>query len=590
MSEMKSCETRECEQASKPASALTEQAQNEAYGNKETTGHDITDRTLPVADSTSTRVRIHGDRAELLGSSCSPPDGTPKGDTDPNKEMTVTIMVKSKASEAEMDRDLEKIASKTMNFLSRNEFENKYSADADSLKRVLDFAKDSGLRTEAVDASSGRVQLKGTVADLSKAFQCKLVDYDTPSGVVHARTGTFSVPKKIAGDVEGVLGLDNRQVAKSHARVNADQTTGASTQELEPRAAGGYLPNQIADAYEFPKDGMGQGQSAAIIELGGGINTNDNAVYYKDHGLELPKINVVTVDGAKNAPGDPSGADGEVMLDTQVIGAIAPKAEQMLLFAPNSDQGFVDAVTRATFTKPEETKNTAISISWGSPESQWTDDAIHNMDLAFKKAALQGISIFAASGDNGAKDNSPDRRYNADYPSSDPYVTGCGGTRLSIGSGGKIQKEVTWNDGAFGGATGGGISEKFPVPDYQKGITLPANANHTGKPGRGVPDVSGDASPSTGYRVRVDGREASIGGTSAVSPLYTGLTMRLNSALGRPIGYANPFFYKNGGSGIFRDITEGNNSGYNAGPGWDAATGWGTPNGKAMLDAFRRGK
>ena len=146
---------------------------------------------------------------------------------------------------------------------------------------------------------------------------------------------------------------------------------------------------------------------------------------------------------------------------------------------------------------------------------------------------------------------------------------------------------VVWNDGDGGGATGGGISEKFPVPDFQQGLQLPENGNNDGVQGRGAPDIAGDAAPSTGYRIRVNGQEQVVGGTSAVAPLYAGLMMRVNGALGHPAGFLNPILYKNGNSGIFNDVTEGNNNGYNAGPCWDAATGWGSIDGQKFLDMLR---
>jgi kumamolisin len=288
------------------------------------------------------------------------------------------------------------------------------------------------------------------------------------------------------------------------------------------------------------------------------------------------------VDGATNSTGRLDESDNEVALDTQIIGAIAPDANQQLIFAPDSNQGFLDAITRATFPEAGEKQNSAISISWGGAEANWSNEAIKNMDTAFKKAALKGISVFAASGDTGAHAGvEKTDKYAVAYPASDPYVTGCGGTQFD-GNG----KEVVWNksDENFVIASGGGISEKFDVPDFQKNIKLPENANHDGKPGRGVPDISGNA---VGYRIRVDGSDCLGGETSAVAPLYAALMMRVNGALGHPVGDLNPFLYKNGKSGIFNDITAGNNSGYSAGPGWDACTGWGSINGQKFLDLLR---
>lgn len=521
------------------------------------------------------RVRLVGERAELLNTERPAPSGTLVGPTDPNTEISVTMMVKSKATDKEIDDTLAQIINKQRNVLTEAEFDAQFGADPAAMKKVLKFAQDNGLKVEKSDDRSGQVILRGKVDEFNKAFDVKMQDYKDGSDLTRAHTGALSVPRNMAADVQGVFGLDNRTQSEAHFR--------PLPPGISPHAVSGYMPNEVADEYHFPKTSLGAGQSVGIVEFGGGLDVKDNAKYYKDHNLKVPDIQIIGIGGAKNSPGQ--GADGEVALDTQVIGVVAPDAKQQLIFAPNSEQGFVDAITRASFPEKDEIQNTAISISWGAPESSWSEQTMQNMNMAFKKAALRGISVFAAAGDDGAKDKSPDGKFTTDYPSSDPFVTGTGGTNLNIGA----HKEVTWNDGngPFSGATGGGISRSFPVPEFQNGIQLPANANNDNKVGRGAPDVAGNASPFTGYRVRVHGAETVMGGTSAVAPLYAALMMRVNGSLSHPAGYLNPFLYKNGKSDAFNDITEGNNNGYNAGPGWDAATGWGSIRGDKFLEALK---
>jgi kumamolisin len=137
------------------------------------------------------------------------------------------------------------------------------------------------------------------------------------------------------------------------------------------------------------------------------------------------------------------------------------------------------------------------------------------------------------------------------------------------------------------------VSDFFDLPGFQTGAHVPKSVNPGKRMGRGVPDVAGDASPRSGYLIRVDGQEFPIGGTSAVAPLWAGLTARLNQALGQPIGFFNPFLYQLAASGVFRDITAGNNDitnsgGYATGSGWDACTGLGSPDGTKLLQALRR--
>jgi kumamolisin len=268
------------------------------------------------------------------------------------------------------------------------------------------------------------------------------------------------------------------------------------------------------------------------------------------------------------------------------LGNLAPEAHQQIVFAPNPDQGLIDAIARATFPRETEMQNSAISISWGAPESTWAPRTVQAMDLAFKRAVMKGISVFVASGDNAPVDRSKDGRFNANFPVSDPYVTGTGGTRLYINE----DREISWDEGYSQdtSTTDGGINERFAVPGFQKDLPLPLNANKTGMAGRGVPDISGNAAMNSGHFIRVNGHETVTGGTSAVAPLYAALIMRVNGALGQPAGYLNPFLYKNGASGIFRDIVAGNNHGFKTSPGWDPVTGWGSVKGDRFLEELRK--
>jgi kumamolisin len=305
--------------------------------------------------------------------------------------------------------------------------------------------------------------------------------------------------------------------------------------------------------------------------------------YFAELGVPQPKVTAVSVDHGKNHPtGDPNGPDGEVMLDIEVAGSIAPAAHIAVYFSPNTDQGFLDAITTAihdTINKPS-----VISISWGGPESSWTQQSLTAFDQAFQDAATMGITVCVASGDNGSSDGATDGSDNVDFPASSPYALACGGTSVKA-SDSAITSETVWNDGAQGGASGGGSSTYFAVPPYQEGLSAVLTAG--GKKSltkRGVPDVAGDADENTGYVVRVDGSDTVIGGTSAVAPLWAGLITRINSASGKSMGYVNPTLYKHQAS--FNDITQGNNGDYAAAAGWDACSGMGSPNGTKIATAL----
>ena len=292
----------------------------------------------------------------------------------------------------------------------------------------------------------------------------------------------------------------------------------------------------------------------------------------------------MSVDGGANAPsGDPNSADGEVALDIEVAGSIAPAASIVVYFTTNTSQGFLDAITTAIHDESHAVS--VISISWGGPESTWTSQAMQSYDQAFQDAAALGVTICVAAGDNGSSDGVTDGSAHVDFPASSPNVLACGGTSLQ-GSNGTISNEVVWNDGASGGATGGGVSENFPLPSYQTGAGVPVSVNSSHFQGRGVPDVAGDADPDTGYGITVDGQPSVVGGTSAVAPLWAALIVLLNQQLGKPVGFLNPQIYAASARTGFHDITSGNNGAYSAGPGWDACTGWGSPIGGGLLTAL----
>jgi kumamolisin len=352
-----------------------------------------------------------------------------------------------------------------------------------------------------------------------------------------------------------------------------------------------YTPRQVAEAYDFPLALDGSGQTVAIVELGGGYDESDLSTYFSGLGVSMPSVSFVSVDGGKNSPGADKDADGEVMLDIEVIGAIAPAASIVVYFAPNTDQGFMDAVSTAVHDSSNSPS--AVSISWGGPEDSWTSQARQQMEQIMIEAAALGVTVTVASGDGGSTDGSTDGKQHVDFPASAPHALACGGTSLIIADG-QISSESVWNDGPLGGAGGGGISTEFPVPAYQSSIKLPMNVD-TGKAGRGVPDVAGSADPRSGYAIRYDGAEQTVGGTSAVAPLWAALTALINQSLsgvgssgmrsgGGTAGFMQPQLYMAGSS--FHDITQGNNGSYSAMAGWDACTGMGSPDGTAVMQAL----
>jgi kumamolisin len=438
----------------------------------------------------------------------------------------------------------------------------------DDFKAISDFAKAHALSVLQQDPARRLVRLSGPASKVEAAFDTVLSEYDDGKRKFRGRSGVLKLPPDIVDRITAVLGLDTSPIATPKFRVNA-----------KPKASTAFLPSAVGAVYGFAAGATaGKGQCIAIIELGGGYLDSDTAAAFAAMKLPVPKVTAIGVSGGANTPGDPSGADGEVALDIQVAGGVAPGAAIAVYFAPNTSQGFVDAITQAVHDQVN--KPSVISISWGSAESNWSAQAIAAMNAALKDAATLGVTVCAASGDGLATDGETDGKAHVDYPASNPYVLGCGGTLLHA-TGGKRKTETVWNSN--GGGTGGGISTAFTKPAYQANIKVPAGAK-----GRGVPDVAGNADPNSGYLVVVAAKSEQIGGTSAVAPLWAGLIAAINAGSTTPVGFAHPRLY--GDAAAFYDIVSGSNKvgtvGYKAAKGWDACTGLGSPNAPQLKVLF----
>lgn len=521
----------------------------------------------------------HYEYRALPGSSKEPLPGSRQvGPVAPDKMIEVSLYLKDPAGK-ELAKNIQDQLQGRASRLTREEYARTHSARPEDITKVEHFAKAHDLIVTEIDPVSRRVVLTGKVASFNAAFRTELFRYEVNDLSYRGHAGPLMVPNDLVRSVESVLGLDDRPQAHYHLRY-FDPTI------RRPNAVStSYDPRTLAQLYNFPLNLNGQGEAVALIELGGGYNPADLTTYFQQLKLPVPQVTSVSVDGSNNAPtGDPNSADGEVELDIEVAGAIAPGAHIVVYFAPNTDRGFVDAITTAVHDATN--KPSVISISWGSAEDQWTDQSRQTMDQAFQTAAALGVTVCVAAGDSGSSDGETDGLAHVDFPASDPYVLGCGGTRLEA-SNQQITSEVVWNE-ASSSATGGGVSEKFSLPTWQANANVPTSANPDKFVGRGVPDVTGNADPQTGYNVRVDGQDMVIGGTSAVAPLWAGLIALINQRLGQSAGFLNPTLYQNYQAlqqhSAFRDITQGNNGAYHAGPGWDACSGLGSPNGTNLAN------
>jgi kumamolisin len=514
------------------------------------------------------------------------------GPVDPAVIDDLTIRVRSRGDMRELEKKVYDDRKKKLserNYLSREELARNYGARAEDLDRVERFAQRHNLVVTHRSSAERSIVLKGRLGDLLSAFPADLGIYHHSTGTYRGRRGEIQIAEELKDIVTGVYGFDTRPKQRAPHR-------GIRASAQGPGGENGVAATFFGQRYNFPTTYQGTaldgtGQTIAIIELGGGFQSSDLELYFNEIGISMPAVTSISVDHSGNQPTTQDSADGEVMLDIEVAGAVAPQAKIAVYFAPNDgDQGFIDAISAAVHDS--ERNPDVISISWGGPETKTDQQGITAFHEIFVAAAAAGVTICVASGDHGTADLGAadwDNKIHVDHPAVDDMVLSCGGTQID-----GQNADVAWNDGtpfdvnAPGGggwATGGGVSTVFAVPAYQANAQIPVSID-SGQPGRGVPDI---AMSATNYFTRVDSFEGASGGTSAVAPLMSALVALLNQAKQKNVGFLNPFLYANAPT-VMHDVVTGTNAitgtvkGYNAGPGWDACTGLGTPDGIAILN------
>ncbi|HVC21932.1 MAG TPA: S53 family peptidase [Candidatus Dormibacteraeota bacterium] len=512
------------------------------------------------------------------------PGWTDAGASEPEEEAVLALLLRPRPDTVTpaVD-DLGGLSPRLRAHLSREQLGDVRGAHPDDVRYLVEWLTAAGVEVIALAPERRTVEIKGSLGRLSGLFGVEFRRAQGEAGEYRIAQGRIAIPEEFAPLVIAVLGLDTRPLAQPHFR---PLPLPQPVESLAAAAPLSYPPTQVAELYGFPAGTSGSGECIGLIELGGGFRSPDVSTYFAGLGLPAPDLIAVPVAGGSNtATGDPGGPDGEVMLDIELSGSMAPGVRLAVYFAPNTDQGFLAAINAALHD--EANRPSVLSISWGGPESAWTKATMTAFDQAFQDAALLGVSVCVAAGDSGSGDGVGDGQAHVDFPASSPHVLACGGTRTTSQDG-TIQTEVAWNDGSGGGATGGGVSAIYASPSWQAKAHVPPSTDAGHKKGRGVPDVAGNADPETGYQVLVDGQKSVLGGTSAVAPLWAALLVRCAQALGHNPGFLNPILYQTlAAEGVTRDVTKGNNGAYKAGPGWDPCTGWGSPQGTRLLTGLR---
>ena len=519
-------------------------------------------------------------------------------------------------------------------YITPQQFVKRFGPTSQQLKALEVSLRAHGLEPGTPSSNHLSIPVRTTAGAAARAFSVSfahVVLRDGTSGIVNRQAP--AVDAAVAPEVQTVLGLDTVSKAvpllvrshtvtralaprdRAHIATGGPQPCAAAT---SADSQGGYTDDQIASAYGLsglytsggPGGGadFGAGQTVAILELEP-YTLQDIQTYaqcYTVNGQPVnPQIANVNVDGG--ASGTQSG---EAALDIENVIGLAPQANVLVYEGPNSGSGPYDTFSAIISQHAAQ----VVTASWGQCEPLNGFSQAQAESILFQQAAAEGMSIVSASGDDGAEDCFPESpTASVDDPSSQPYVTGVGGT--SLASIGPRPSESVWNDGVTVGAGGGGVSSFWTMPTYQSAAPSSLRVINSGSSAsacgassgdcREVPDVSADADPSTGYTIYWNGGGSSdptqqegwqvVGGTSGAAPLWAALIALTNASAGChgvAVGFANPALYYAAGAAYgndFNDITSGNNdmTGTNHGqfaaaPEYDMASGLGSPNGSAL--------
>lgn len=513
------------------------------------------------------------------------PGATPLGPVPDDETIHFSVVLRTRGDAPDLESAVQTAAT-TGRYLSRDEVAEAAAPDPGDVQAVEEYAESHGLTVDGVDSVTRRIKLSGLATAVQQAFGVSLSRYEHQGTTFRGRTGPVLVPQELAGVIVGVLGTDDRPMAHSRTIVTPAFTSGSSV----PMTAA-----QLVSHYNFPPGLDGNGQCIGIVEFGGGYLADDINAYFSQLGMSTPSIVDIPVSGGSNNPTTGTGLHPfddtvEVELDIEVAGLAAPGARMAVYFVGNAGtNAWVDVLSAAI---NDSTNNPSVlSVSWVVAEDAAPAQFKAAVDQALVSAGAAGITVLTSSGDHGSQGDwgpigPPDALAHANFPASSPNATGIGGTVLVPDGSGGVASEVVWNNGLPTGASGGGVSDSFPVPLFQSGGGIsPVSANPPHSPGRGCPDVSANAD---NYQVYVRGQNVALSGTSASTPLWAALIARVNQGIGGRAGLLQTMLY---GplltAGALRDVTTGDNGAYSANPRWDPCTGLGSPDGAAILLGYK---
>ena len=469
-------------------------------------------------------------------------------------------------------------------YLTPAEFTQRFGPTQQDYQALMDFAKSNGLTVTVTHPNRVVLDVESAVADIQKAFHLTLRLYRHPREAREFYAPDVEPLVDFGIPILRVSGLDNYALPHPNLQVRPPDVATNINPNAGSGPGGSYQGRDFRTAYLPGFSPSGTGQSVGLLEFDGfyGIDITN---YESQARLPNVPLTVVPINGGVGTLG--SGVI-EVSLDIEMAISMAPGLSRIYVYeAPNSGGQWVDTLSRMA----NDNLSKQLSCSWGGGSPDPASEQI------FMQMGAQGQSFFSASGDSDAFTGS------INFPTDSPNITLVGGTTLTTGTRAAYQSETVWNRGfqsqpppaGYVGSSGG-ISTYYPIPSYQKGISMSANQGSTTM--RNIPDVGMVA--ENVYVFYGNGSTTFVGGTSCGAPLWAAFTALINqqaAALGlAPVGFLNPALYNIGrGAGYaaaFHDITTGNNfSGsspakFAAVAGYDLCTGWGTPNGANLINAL----
>ena len=540
------------------------------------------------------------------------------GVADPRETFTVTIVLRRRPDGAPIPNHdfFLNTPPHHRQRMPESEFAALYGASDEDIARITHFVTTHHLSVVQTHAARRTVIASGIVSSMETCFGVKLGHFERQiarhpnepeTETYRGYHGSIHIPNDLVGIVVGVFGLDNRTIAVRNRVVH----------DCADDAKDGFEPltvPQVTKLYSFPGwPGCAYRQTIAIVSHGG-YKTGDIEKYFEDLDLPAPTIKNVCVN-KENEDGLSAKDRMETTMDICIAGSAAVGAAVAVYFSYGDSQSWLNLIKRVIFPHRDDPFCSILSSSYhlyagDDDQDSDGDNWMDALDSSYQDAAIQAITVCHSSGDYGSWSRINDDKAHVHFPGSDPWVLTVGGTAISNSNDSdNSYTETVWNQGT--GATGGGISAYFPLPNYQICADVPPSLNGSSQTGRGVPDVAANADSRSGYWIPLLEADDETykchkaAGTSAAAPLWAGLIAQINGLLemqvglinrppirGWSVGFINPALYRLGPS-AFNNIDgsvpptdnqiDGKVAGYPAQSGWDGCTGLGSINGAALL-------